>query len=108
MGLLVTLYLISSNVYNSVNAPEKRGFSYIESWMIGTQGMILLALIEYGIVLGWKKYCSNTSKVISPKRKIAFHDKISIDDKIKRIDLVALVISSIFFACFNIYYWSLV
>ena len=56
MGLLVTLCLISSNVYNSVNAPEKRGFSHIETWMIGAQGVILFALLEYGLVLGWKKY----------------------------------------------------
>ena len=40
MGLLVTLHLISSNVYNSLNAPQKRGFSYIEVWMIGAQGVL--------------------------------------------------------------------
>ena len=67
MGLLVTLHLISSNVYNSLNAPQKRGFSYIEVWMIGAQGVILMALLEYGFILAWKKYLStntvNTSKI---------------------------------------------
>ena len=45
MGLLVTLFLISSNVYNSLDAPQGRGFSFIEIWLVGAQGPIILALI---------------------------------------------------------------
>ena len=55
MGMIVTLYLISANVYNSVEAPKGRGFSYIEIWMVGTQFPILLALCQYGFVLYLKK-----------------------------------------------------
>ena len=44
MGLLVTLFLISSNVYNSLKGPQNRGFSYIEVWLIGAHGTILLAI----------------------------------------------------------------
>merc|ERR1712008_263366 len=51
MGMIVTLYLISANVYNSVDAPKNRGFSYIEIWMLGSQFPILLALFQYGLVL---------------------------------------------------------
>ena len=50
MGMIVTLYLISENVYNSVEAPRNRGFSYIEIWMLGSQFPILLALFEYGSI----------------------------------------------------------
>ena len=57
LGLLVTLALITSNVYNSVNAPPKRGFSYIEVWMVGVQVPILVGILEYGIILALKKYC---------------------------------------------------
>ena len=46
--MIVTLYLIHTNVYNSVEAPKDRGFSYIEIWMIGTQVPILLALMGSG------------------------------------------------------------
>ena len=53
--MIVTLYLISANVYNAVEAPNDRGFSYIELWMVGTQIPILLALCEYGFVLYLKK-----------------------------------------------------
>ena len=60
MGLLVTLFLISSNVYNSLDAPQGRGFSYIEIWLVGSQGPILLALIEYGCILAWKQHFSKS------------------------------------------------
>ena len=113
MGLLVTLFLISSNVYNSVNAPEKRGFSYIETWMIGAQGVILFALLEYGLVLGWKKYSKEGSNsagaTIKSKNRIDKNTWIvnekTTDEKIAKLDLIALFISTFLFLCFNIYYW---
>ena len=55
MGMILTLYLISANVYNAVDAPTTRGFSYIEVWILGTQAPILLALLEYGFILHLKK-----------------------------------------------------
>ena len=55
MAMILTLYLISSNVYNAVDAPNGRGFSNIEIWMLGAQFPILLALFEYGFVLYLKK-----------------------------------------------------
>ena len=54
MGLLATLYLISSNVYGSLPAPQNRGFSYIEVWTSGTQTITMFAIIEYGALP--KKY----------------------------------------------------
>ena len=56
MGLLLTLFLISSNVYNSLKAPQKRGFSYVEVWIFGVYCPIILAVLEYGAILAWKKY----------------------------------------------------
>ena len=56
MGLLITLFLISTNVYISVKAPEGRGYSFIEIWLIGAWGTILFSIIEYGLILGWKKH----------------------------------------------------
>ena len=60
MGLLATLYLISSNVYGSLPAPQNRGFSYIEVWTSGTQTITMFAIIEYGFILGLKKYAIST------------------------------------------------
>ena len=45
LGLLVTLYLIMTNVYNSVKGPESRGFSYIEVWFVGVQMPILTGIL---------------------------------------------------------------
>ena len=42
LGLLVTLDLIFTNVYNSVEGPKSRGFSYIEVWMVGMQIPIII------------------------------------------------------------------
>ena len=55
LGLLITLDLIATNTYNSVKAPSGRGFSYIEIWLLGIQIPILLAIVEYGILLTIKR-----------------------------------------------------
>ena len=86
MGMIVTLYLISANVYNSVNAPNGRGFSYIEIWMLGSQFPILLALFEYGLILLFKKV-----------------DKMS-DMQIKKLDFAAMIISFSIFLTFSSVY----
>ena len=62
MGLLVTLYLMSTNVYISLEAPLKRGFSYIETWIVGAHGTLCIAIVEYGIILAWKRYAVETVK----------------------------------------------
>ena len=56
MGMLLTLYLITVNCYNSLEAPKMRYFSYIEIWYLGVQLPICQAIFEYGIILLLKKY----------------------------------------------------
>ena len=94
MGLLITVNLITWNVYGSTHAPPSRGFSYIEVWISGVQCNILLAIIEYTIVLCLKR--SN----------LHFHMKSADMEKIIRlIDLMSFIASFIFFSGFNILYW---
>ena len=50
-----------------MKAPAERGFSYIEIWMIGIQIPILTGLIEYGVLLSFKKYSSVDKKISNPK-----------------------------------------
>jgi hypothetical protein len=38
-----------------VKAPSERGFSYIEIWLLGIQIPIILAIVEYGILLTMKR-----------------------------------------------------
>ena len=129
MGLLVTLFLISSNVYSSLQAPIKRGFSYIEIFLVATQGIILFAILEYGFVLAWKKcsniiimnenqqpniykYSINTKVIVSKSHQNNinikgswFDQQMTQDTKIKIIDMISLVISLTLYALFNVFYW---
>ena len=95
MGMIVTLYLISANVYNSVNAPKNRGFSYIEIWMLGTQFPILVALVEYGFVLYLKKVAK-----ISDENEIK-----NFNEKIRMLDLGTMIFSFCSFMIFASIYW---
>ena len=129
MGLLVTLFLISSNVYSSLEAPIQRGFSYIEIFLVATQGIILFAIMEYGFVLAWKK-CSDIKKdenqpqnLLINQHKLVikklskshqnnikgssswFDQQMTQDTKIKIIDMISLVISLTLYALFNVFYW---
>ena len=97
--MIVTLYLISANVYSSVEAPKARGFSYIEIWMIGTQFPILLALFEYGLILYWKKMAKNAGD------QAEVETKQKLDKKIKRLDFAMLIFSLVCFIAFAIFYW---
>ena len=102
MGMIVTLYLISANVYSSVEAPKARGFSYIEVWMIGTQFPILLALFEYGLILYWKKIARN------PENQTEVESKQKLDEKIECLDFTTLIFSLVCFIGFAIFYWIIV
>ena len=101
--MIVTLYLISANVYNSVDAPHNRGFSYIELWMIGSQFPILLALFEYGFVLYLKKVnqdVEDESQRMEPSIR-----KSNLNKKIQRLDFATMVVSFFLFVIFASLYW---
>ena len=91
----MTLYLISANVYNSVDAPKNRGFSYIEIWMFGTQFPILIALLEYGFVLLLKKVI-----------KLSDENETKIfEEKVKVLDMATMIFSFCSFMIFASIYW---
>ena len=104
--MIVTLYLISANVYNSVDAPKGRGFSYIEIWMLGAQFPIILALCEYGFLL----YLIKVFKESENQKNLNFkpvNAKAELDDKIKKVDFATMVFSFMFFVLFASMYWIL-
>ena len=103
MGMIVTLYLISANVYNSVEAPKSRGFSFIEIWMIGAQIPILLALVEYGFVLYLKKI-SKKAQETNGMLELGKSNQ-NLDDKMKKLDFATMIISFIYFITFAVVYW---
>ena len=95
MGMVVTLYLISANVYNSVDAPKTRGFSCVEIWMFGSQFPILLALFEYGFVLYLKKVVKMADE----------NEANNFDEKVRMLDLVTMIFSFCSFMIFATIYW---
>ena len=101
MGMIVTLYLIHTNVYNSVDAPKDRGFSYIEIWMIGTQIPILLALMEYGIILCWKKFVKKANRIQQDNGNDL---GVDIDETIKKLDLISMITIFLCFITFIMFY----
>ena len=121
--MIVTLYLISAVVYNSVDAPSGRGFSNIEVWMLGAQFPILLALCEYGFVLFLKKHANkyqNQVQIITSDpnqvqtmtldqnqvQTVTPDDQgVKLDERIKRLDSTTMIFSFLFFTTFALVYW---
>ena len=94
MGLLITLFLITFNVYGDTSsdlAPPSRKFSYIEVWMVGVVITISTAILEYFFILAFKR-----------RNK---YDNLDENHTIGRIDFISLIISIIFFGCFIKLYW---
>ena len=88
MGLVITLCLISFNVYNVVEAPPTRGFSNAETWMIGMELPIVLAALEYSIILGLKRCIPNT-----------------IERHAGKVDAITCFLSVSYILLFTITYW---
>ena len=109
MGLLITLFLISTNFYESLKAPQTRGFSYIEVWMFGTQSIILLAIFEYSFVLAWKKHRKSKTEVTSKQINSKKSSRIKSDEqKIQMVDKITFLASIFLFVTFNVYYWCFI
>ena len=56
LGVLVTLYLLLVNNYKQLNTPAKLGYGYVDEWFILIQMPVLVAIVEYGFILVWKRY----------------------------------------------------
>ena len=113
LGLLITLDLIATNTYNSVKAPSGRGFSYIEIWLLGIHIPILLAIVEYGILLTIKRMSKKEAKetkihvIQSGKETQIRSQKVWDLDQIgKTMDKWTFIGSLSFIIIFNIVYWS--
>ena len=93
MGLLITTYLIASNVYGELDGPPSRGFSNVEVWITGVQFNFLLALLEYSFLLCMIRF----------EFELPFCYDIKKLTKI--IDITLFVISLSFLLLFNFFYW---
>ena len=90
MGMVITLFLIQVNTYNSVEAPPGRGFSSIDIWSFGMQIPILVAILEYGTVLSMKKFLTKEGNN---------------ENILKHVDLLTFIASAFYLIVFNLCYW---
>ena len=96
MGMLVTSFLVVASIYGSIEAPASRGFSFIEIWYIGVQVPIILALAEYGFILG-----------IMMLKRLDLNQKyfgVCLEDIFRIMDLTSFCISCTFILIFKSYY----
>ena len=99
--MLVTLFLIVTNVYSSVDAPSKRGFSYIEQWYLCVLTPIVLALLEYGILLTIAKLRGG----FQGPMKVGT-SKINFDRLVVHVDIISFLFCLLIIVILNLYYWS--
>ena len=98
MGMLITLYLIKVNTYNSVEAPPGRGFSSIDIWSLGMQIPILVAILEYGILLSMKKFWTKGGNQLEDGGG-------NYETIMKHMDLFTFIASAFYLVVFNVCYW---
>ena len=110
---MITLELITTNTYNSVKAPSGRGFSYIEIWLLGVQIPIILAIVEYGILLTMKRMQKKDNgqvkiQVIHSGNHPQIKEKAiwDLDQMGKTMDKWSFISSLFFIIIFIIVYWS--
>ena len=97
MGLLITLSLIMINTYNSVDAPNNRGFSNIEVWFALNLFPALFAILEYGLLLTVKKFVSKAIWILGKP--------FSIQALAKTMDFAALLSVTVYLIIVNVHFW---
>ena len=101
MAMVLTISLISSTIYVAIEAPPKRGMSYIEIWIIGMQIPTLVAIFETGFVL--LKYRKQQNK---PETIQNVNENTSKFVNIRLYDIVTGGILIVYFLLFQIIFWS--
>ena len=96
-----------------MKAPSERGFSYIEIWLLGIQIPIILAIVEYGILLTMKRMQKkDNSQVKIQVIHSGNHPQIKekaiwdLDQMGKTMDKWSFISSLFFIITFISVYWS--
>ena len=106
MGLLMTIFLGSITIYNSVTekSPKAGGSTNaLVEWILACQVFIVLAICEYSTILAFRKYGNislRNGKVANQDMDQNRSRKIS-----KLTDMVMLAIFPMTFLTFAVIYW---
>jgi len=130
MALLVTLFLVLVNIFNTVttNTPKAEGLTAIEAWMLSCILFVFGCLIEYAIILLRKQsesvrpppshvklICRDNYKyeVTSPNGAQGSHEQLQLEEPKKKrcgenfvkADRFFLIAMPFLFIVFNVIYW---
>ena len=109
--MLITMALITCNIYNSVNGPLKRKISYIEIWMVIVLTPLLIAIAEYGLLLFIKKYYPKEkliqkNQVKSASMRIKNEAETNMEEISKILDFWTFILVCCIIMISNAIFWS--
>ena len=93
MGLLITLYFITTNIYVNTIAPSTRGISHMDIWIIGAKIPIQIGIFQYGIILSISRFGNG----------YIFGHKFNF----KRVDFTTLILTFVVSAIFDVSYFMI-
>ena len=104
MGVLLTLMLCTVNIFNSTAEKFPPNANAITQWILSCLLFIILAILEYTILLGYKKY-SEPEDEVNNMTDGANHEDVRIRRLSKRMDKWMLVIFPPTFIVFASVFW---
>ena len=103
IGLLLTLLLCSINIFNSTETKYPKNSFAIVDWILSCIIYITLPLLEYAILLGYKKYKTPAHVNGKDSRRERYIQKI--EKLSKWVDKLMLIIFPPTFTIFAVLFW---
>merc|ERR1712078_869639 len=95
------LFLIITSIHANVDGPSARGFSYIEVWYVGMFMPIVIAIVEYAIILAIIKFKEAKDwKITLGYLEIKMHQCLGY------VDILFLFCNLVFYIVFVIWYYA--
>ena len=105
MGFLLTLFLCMVNILNSMatNTPKSGGnATAIIQWIILCLLFIIMAILEYALILGYKK-CKKTTKIDVDGSQC---HEANVEKMSRKLDKLMAIACPSFFFIFTTVFWS--
>ena len=104
MGFLLTLLLCVVNIFNSTADKFPKNAKVIDQWILFCLLFIILAILEYTVLLGYKKYKDEDENDMTGQRG---KEEINIRKISKQLDKWMLAIFPPTFTVLTILFWLL-
>ena len=109
MGFLLTLFLCMVNILNSeaANSPKSGGaVTATIQWILSCSFFIILAILEYALILCYKKFKKPTGVNIEASYQSSpVKQPMNSTNEHKTVDMCMIVIFPGFFSVFATFFW---